>query len=47
MSKAFSTEVSPLEKELAVLITLSKVQARIDSHNKVIPANADSQVKGA
>lgn len=36
MAEAFNTTVSGLEKELAKLIMENQIQARIDSHNKVI-----------
>eukprot|EP00798_Chlamydomonas_sp_ICE-L_P013423 gene13423-19280_t len=38
MAAAFNTSVSELEKELASLIMEGQVQARIDSHNKVLYA---------
>eukprot|EP00891_Asterochloris_glomerata_P009379 jgi/Astpho2/9379/e_gw1.00145.49.1_t len=38
MAEAFNTNESALEKELAVLIQDGPIQARIDSHNKVLYA---------
>uniref|UniRef100_A0ACD5U4P2 Uncharacterized protein n=1 Tax=Avena sativa TaxID=4498 RepID=A0ACD5U4P2_AVESA len=43
MAVAFKTSVSMLEKELAALITDNKVQARIDSHNKILYASHADQ----
>jgi COP9 signalosome complex subunit 1 len=36
MAACFNTSSKSLEKELSHLITTSKIEARIDSHNKVI-----------
>ncbi|MCL7043421.1 hypothetical protein MKW94_017518, partial [Papaver nudicaule] len=36
MVDAFKTDVSGLEKELEALITDNQIQARIDSHNKIL-----------
>ncbi|CAL8465400.1 g4936 [Coccomyxa elongata] len=38
MAQAFGTEVGALEKELADLVAAGQVQARIDSHSKVLYA---------
>lgn len=38
MATAFNSSVSDLEKELAALIMENQIQARIDSHNKVLYA---------
>ncbi|CAN8254067.1 unnamed protein product [Cochlearia groenlandica] len=44
MADAFKTNVSGLEKELEALITDNQIQARIDSHNKILFArNADKR----
>ncbi|XP_052147725.1 COP9 signalosome complex subunit 1 [Oryza glaberrima] len=43
MAAAFMTSVSMLEKELAALITENKIQARIDSHNKILYARHADQ----
>lgn len=43
MADAFKTSVSLLEKELAALITENKIQARIDSHNKILYARHADQ----
>ncbi|PAN51940.1 hypothetical protein GQ55_9G641800 [Panicum hallii var. hallii] len=43
MATAFKTSVSMLEKELAALITENKIQARIDSHNKILYARHADQ----
>ncbi|KAB2595628.1 COP9 signalosome complex subunit 1 [Pyrus ussuriensis x Pyrus communis] len=43
MANAFKTDVSGLEKELEALITDNQVQARIDSHNKVLYARHADQ----
>jgi COP9 signalosome complex subunit 1 len=43
MAAAFKTSVSMLEKELAALITANKIQARIDSHNKILYARHADQ----
>jgi COP9 signalosome complex subunit 1 len=40
MAEAFKTSVADLEKELSTLIFDNTIQARIDSHNKVIPTTA-------
>lgn len=36
MASAFNTNVNGLEKELSALIMEGSIQARIDSHNKVL-----------
>jgi len=36
MAKAFNTDVVSLEKKLAALIAKNQIQARIDSHNKIL-----------
>jgi hypothetical protein len=38
MASSFSTSVAALEKELAALIVDNQIQARIDSHNKLLYA---------
>ncbi|URD80004.1 COP9 signalosome complex subunit [Musa troglodytarum] len=43
MAGAFKTSVAGLEKELEVLITDDKIQARIDSHNKILYARHADQ----
>ncbi|KAL8172474.1 hypothetical protein V2J09_024278 [Rumex salicifolius] len=43
MACAFKTSVIDLEKELEALITNNKIQARIDSHNKVLYARHADQ----
>jgi len=43
MAKAFNTDVPGLEKELSSLILEGSIQARIDSHNKVLYAKAINQ----
>lgn len=43
MANAFKTSVSGLEKELEALITDNQIQARIDSHNKVLYARHADQ----
>ncbi|KAI5010778.1 hypothetical protein ZWY2020_012915 [Hordeum vulgare] len=43
MASAFNSSVSMLEKELAALITENKIQARIDSHNKILYARHADQ----
>lgn len=43
MADAFRTDVSGLEKELAALITDNQIQARIDSHNKILYARHADQ----
>ncbi|XP_039051567.1 COP9 signalosome complex subunit 1-like, partial [Hibiscus syriacus] len=43
MADAFKTSVAGLEKELEVLITDNQIQARIDSHNKILYARHADQ----
>ncbi|CAL1379373.1 unnamed protein product [Linum trigynum] len=43
MANAFKTTVAGLEKELATLITDNQIQARIDSHNKILYARHADQ----
>ncbi|CAA3027752.1 COP9 signalosome complex subunit 1 [Olea europaea subsp. europaea] len=43
MANAFNTSVSSLEKELEALITNNQIQARIDSHNKILYARHADQ----
>ncbi|XP_028113657.1 COP9 signalosome complex subunit 1-like [Camellia sinensis] len=43
MANAFKTSVSGLEKELEALITDNQIQARIDSHNKILYARHADQ----
>ncbi|CAA7410875.1 unnamed protein product [Spirodela intermedia] len=43
MAGAFKTSVSGLEKELEALITENQIQARIDSHNKILYARHADQ----
>ncbi|OAY64372.1 COP9 signalosome complex subunit 1 [Ananas comosus] len=43
MAGAFKTSVTGLEKELEVLITNNQIQARIDSHNKILYARHADQ----
>ncbi|XP_078445627.1 COP9 signalosome complex subunit 1 isoform X2 [Wolffia australiana] len=43
MAGAFKTSVSGLEKELEELITQNQIQARIDSHNKILYARHADQ----
>jgi COP9 signalosome complex subunit 1 len=43
MSTAFNTNVAGLEKELTRLIMENKIQARIDSHNKILYARHADQ----
>ncbi|KAL3536868.1 hypothetical protein ACH5RR_000234 [Cinchona calisaya] len=43
MANAFKTSVTGLEKELEALITENQIQARIDSHNKVLYARHADQ----
>ncbi|KAG9148772.1 hypothetical protein Leryth_013444 [Lithospermum erythrorhizon] len=43
MASAFRTGVSELEKELEALITDDQIQARIDSHNKILYARHADQ----
>ncbi|XP_020263310.1 COP9 signalosome complex subunit 1-like [Asparagus officinalis] len=43
MAEAFKTSVAELEKELEALITNNQIQARIDSHNKILYARHADQ----
>ncbi|KND02949.1 uncharacterized protein SPPG_02028 [Spizellomyces punctatus DAOM BR117] len=43
MAQAFSTTVPELEQELATLITSKEIQARIDSHNKILRIKSADQ----
>ncbi|KAI8545192.1 hypothetical protein RHMOL_Rhmol07G0022700 [Rhododendron molle] len=43
MANAFKTSVPGLEKELEALITDNQIQARIDSHNKILYARHADQ----
>ncbi|PSS24349.1 COP9 signalosome complex subunit 1 like [Actinidia chinensis var. chinensis] len=43
MANAFKTSVTGLEKELEALITDNQIQARIDSHNKILYARHADQ----
>eukprot|EP00906_Rhabdomonas_costata_P023501 RCo033809 len=43
MATAFNTTVPVLEKELAQMIMDGEIQARIDSHNKVLYARRDNE----
>ncbi|RUS15827.1 hypothetical protein BC937DRAFT_91948 [Endogone sp. FLAS-F59071] len=43
MAASFSTDVRRLESELAQLITDNQIQARIDSHNKILCAKQQDQ----
>ncbi|KAK9103396.1 hypothetical protein Sjap_020650 [Stephania japonica] len=43
MASAFKTSVAGLEKELEALITENQIQARIDSHNKILYARHADQ----
>ncbi|MED6185349.1 COP9/signalosome complex subunit Csn1 [Stylosanthes scabra] len=43
MASAFKTTISELEKELVALITDNQIQARIDSHNKILYARHADQ----
>ncbi|KAL3517108.1 hypothetical protein ACH5RR_024010 [Cinchona calisaya] len=43
MANAFKTSIAGLEKELEALITENQIQARIDSHNKVLYARHADQ----
>lgn len=43
MASSFKTSVAGLEKELAALITENQIQARIDSHNKILYARHADQ----
>ncbi|KAJ4777339.1 COP9 signalosome complex subunit 1 [Rhynchospora pubera] len=45
MADAFKTSVGGLEKELEALITNGQIQARIDSHNKILYARHADQRK--
>ncbi|XP_078154444.1 COP9 signalosome complex subunit 1 [Carex rostrata] len=45
MADAFKTTVAGLEKELEALITNGQIQARIDSHNKILYARHADQRK--
>ncbi|KAG8391772.1 hypothetical protein BUALT_Bualt01G0221700 [Buddleja alternifolia] len=46
MANAFNTNVTGLEKELEALITNDQIQARIDSHNKILYARHADQRNG-
>ncbi|XP_051117299.1 COP9 signalosome complex subunit 1-like [Andrographis paniculata] len=46
MAGAFNTSVTSLEKELETLITNDQIQARIDSHNKILYARHTDQRNG-
>lgn len=46
MAGAFKTTVAGLEKELAALIMENQIQARIDSHNKILHARHADQRNG-
>mmetsp|Transcript_512 Transcript_512/g.576 ORF Transcript_512/g.576 Transcript_512/m.576 type:complete len:428 (+) Transcript_512:145-1428(+) len=43
LAAAFNTEIAAIEKELAALIMDNQIQARIDSHNKVLYARHADQ----
>jgi len=43
MANAFKTSIAGLEKELEALITDNQIQARIDSHNKILYARHADQ----
>ncbi|KAG0488568.1 hypothetical protein HPP92_007140 [Vanilla planifolia] len=43
MASAFKTSVTGLQKELEALITENQIQARIDSHNKILYARHADQ----
>jgi COP9 signalosome complex subunit 1 len=43
MAQAFNTTTQLLEKELAMLIMDGGIQARIDSHNKILYARRDNE----
>ncbi|KAJ3051471.1 COP9 signalosome complex subunit 1 [Rhizophlyctis rosea] len=43
MAAAFNTDVAQLEPELASLITENHIQARIDSHNKILKVKSADQ----
>ncbi|KAJ0435138.1 hypothetical protein HanIR_Chr17g0889961 [Helianthus annuus] len=45
MADAFKTTVAGLQKELEALITDNQIQARIDSHNKILYARHADQRK--
>ncbi|KAL6499306.1 COP9/signalosome complex subunit Csn1 [Orobanche hederae] len=46
MANAFNTTITALEKELEALITNDQIQARIDSHNKILYARHADQRNG-
>ncbi|KAG9284044.1 hypothetical protein G9A89_022818 [Geosiphon pyriformis] len=46
MAQSFGTTVPKLERELAKLITENQIQARIDSHNKILCAKQQDQRSG-
>ncbi|PIN22003.1 hypothetical protein CDL12_05303 [Handroanthus impetiginosus] len=46
MANAFNTSIAGLEKELEALITNDLIQARIDSHNKILYARHADQRNG-
>ncbi|GAB2271656.1 COP9/signalosome complex subunit Csn1 [Dionaea muscipula] len=46
MAHAFKTNIAGLEKELEALITNNQIQARIDSHNKILYARHADQRNG-
>lgn len=46
MANAFNTSITGLEKELEALITNDQIQARIDSHNKILYARHADQRNG-
>ncbi|KAG8363345.1 hypothetical protein BUALT_Bualt19G0012800 [Buddleja alternifolia] len=46
MANAFNTSVTGLERELEALITNDQIQARIDSHNKILYARHADQRNG-
>ncbi|GER31297.1 COP9 signalosome complex subunit 1 family protein [Striga asiatica] len=46
MANAFNTSITGLEKELETLITKDQIQARIDSHNKILYARHADQRNG-
>eukprot|EP00695_Tsukubamonas_globosa_P001844 TRINITY_DN2912_c0_g1_i1.p2 TRINITY_DN2912_c0_g1~~TRINITY_DN2912_c0_g1_i1.p2 ORF type:complete len:133 (-),score=29.53 TRINITY_DN2912_c0_g1_i1:86-484(-) len=43
MAESFNTTVPNLEKEIAKLITDGQIQARIDSHNKILYSRTTDQ----
>jgi COP9 signalosome complex subunit 1 len=47
MAQSFNTSSKSLEKELSQLITTSKIEARIDSHNKVLIATKQNEKRKA